>query len=164
MIFSPLYDTLYIMRETWELPIYTKKKRHLNPFAQSLSCGVLRNFPSLSRENLWETTMPSSTASSSSFTTSLFTCCSASSPSNLERFLQCVTPHVPSQTLPKVFHFLFIYFISFSLFLFVFKYYYLSLWVDSLCSDSSDGAFVCLFVLLWLFIFIYFFNSCNSHI
>lgn len=39
MIFSPLYDTLYIMRETWELPIYTKKKRHLNPFAQSLSCG-----------------------------------------------------------------------------------------------------------------------------
>ncbi|KAL2967619.1 hypothetical protein AAZX31_16G185900 [Glycine max] len=45
--------------------------------------------------------MPSSTTSSSSFTTSLFTCCSASSPSNLERFLQCVTPHVPSQTLPK---------------------------------------------------------------
>lgn len=46
--------------------------------------------------------MPSSTtSSSSSFTTSSFTCCSAASPSNLERFLQCVTPHVPSQTLPK---------------------------------------------------------------
>lgn len=26
MIFSPLYDTLYIMRETWELPIYPKEK------------------------------------------------------------------------------------------------------------------------------------------
>ncbi|ESW24495.1 hypothetical protein PHAVU_004G135500 [Phaseolus vulgaris] len=48
--------------------------------------------------------MPSSTTSSyssSSYSTSSFTCFSATSPSNLQRFLQCVTPHVPSQTLPK---------------------------------------------------------------
>ncbi|KAG2384974.1 uncharacterized protein HKW66_Vig0120660 [Vigna angularis] len=44
--------------------------------------------------------MPSS-ISSSSFSTSSFTCFSATSPSNLQRFLQCVTPRVPSQILPK---------------------------------------------------------------
>ncbi|XP_022640071.1 uncharacterized protein LOC106769919 isoform X2 [Vigna radiata var. radiata] len=48
--------------------------------------------------------MPSSItsiSSSSSFSTSSFTCFSATSPSNLQRFLQCVTPRVPSQILPK---------------------------------------------------------------
>ncbi|XP_061342957.1 uncharacterized protein LOC133289101 [Gastrolobium bilobum] len=39
-----------------------------------------------------------------SSTTSSVSCCSGNSPSNLERFLQCVTPLVPSQTLPQSCH------------------------------------------------------------
>lgn len=113
--------------------------------------------------------MPSSTTSSyssSSYSTSSFTCFSATSPSNLQRFLQCVTPHVPSQTLPKVF----VSFVLISLSNLDFLCFcslgcvqevplFLSLWADSLCFDSSDGAFVCSFV----FIYVVFFNFCHYH-
>lgn len=98
------------------------------------------HFLSLSRENHSQTTMPSSVTSSDSFSslsTSSFACFSATSPSNLQRFLQCVTPRVPSQILPKVFvSFIFYLFLNFYFCFFllilwvVFKLHSLSLWVD----------------------------------
>lgn len=165
MIFSPLYDTLYIMRETWELPIYTKKKRHLNPFAQSLSCGffekIFHHFLGKISEKrqcpLPPLPLPPSQPLYSRVAPQvLLRTWNAFFNVSLLMFLLRLYLRYSIFYLFILFHFHF--------FLFVFKYYYLSLWVDSLCSDSSDGAFVCLFVLLWLFIFIYFFNSCNSHI
>lgn len=129
----------------------SKTKNLLKPHLLLLLFSL--HFLSLSRENHTQTTMPSSItsiSSSSSFSTSSFTCFSATSPSNLQRFLQCVTPRVPSQILPKVILSFILIYIS------IFILCVLFLWVVFKFHSLSSGLFLFVPIHLTVRLFVHF--------
>lgn len=116
--------------------------------------GFWEDFLSFSWENYWSTTMSSSSSWS----------CFGDSQSNLQRFLQCATPVIPSQPLPQVFLFLNILFIYYPIYFYFFKFFIcsISVWMLKLTTFSffffvlSIHGTMCVFVWLCLFIFYFF--------